>query len=59
MKNITLSLTTAFVLATLGALSARANDLDGLAGKWVAKGEAQGQTFKQVLEIKKYELSDR
>lgn len=53
MKNITLSLTTAFVLATLGALSARANDLDGLAGKWVAKGEAQGQTFKQVLEIKK------
>ena len=53
MKNITLSLTAAFVLSTLGPLGALANDLDALAGKWVAKVEARGQTFKQVLEIKK------
>jgi len=53
MKNITLSLTTAFVLSTLGPLGALANELDALAGKWVAKVDAQGQTFKQTLEIKK------
>jgi hypothetical protein len=53
MKNIALSLTTALVLSTLGPLGAVANDLDALAGKWVAKVEAQGQTFKQTLEIKK------
>jgi hypothetical protein len=53
MKNTTLSLTIAFVLATLSPLGALANDLDALAGKWVAKVDAQGQTFKQVLEIKK------
>jgi len=53
MKNITSSLTIAFVLSALGPLGALANDLDALAGKWAAKVEAQGQTFKQVLEIKK------
>lgn len=53
MKNTTLSLTAAFLLSTLGPLGAWASDLDALAGKWVAKVEAQGQAFKQVLEIKK------
>lgn len=53
MKNTTLSLTIALVLSNFGPLGALANDLDALAGKWVAKVEAQGQTFKQVLEIKK------
>jgi hypothetical protein len=53
MKHTTLILTAAFVLATLSPFGAFANDLDALAGKWVAKVEAQGQTFKQVLEIKK------
>ena len=44
MKNTALSLTTAFVLSTLGPLSVLANDLDALAGKWVAKiSDAQGQ----------------
>lgn len=53
MKNTTLSLTAALLLSILGPLGALANDLDALAGKWVAKVEAQGQAFKQVLEIKK------
>jgi hypothetical protein len=53
MKNITLSLTIAVVLSNLGPLTGLANDLDALAGKWVAKVETQGQAFKQVLEIKK------
>ena len=52
MKNTTLSSTAAFLLSTLGPLGAWASDLDALAGKWVAKVEAQGQAFKQVLEIK-------
>ncbi len=53
MKNITLSLMTALILSTLGPLTLLANDLDALAGRWVAKVDAQGQTFKQTLEIKK------
>ena len=53
MKTIALSLTIAAVLSTLGPLPALANELDALAGKWVAKVEAQGQAFKQVLEIQK------
>ncbi len=54
MKNTAFSLTTAFILSTLGPLGALANDLNALAGKWVAKtSDGQGQTFKQVLEIKK------
>ncbi len=52
MKNLTLSLTTAFILGSLGSSSALANDLDALAGKWVAKVESAGQSVKQVLEIK-------
>ncbi len=52
-KNNISSLTIAVVLSALGPLTALANELDALAGKWVAKVEAQGQTFKQVLEIKK------
>lgn len=53
MKNTNLGLTIALVLSSLGPLGALANDLDALAGKWVAKVEAQGQMLKQVLEIKK------
>jgi predicted nucleic-acid-binding Zn-ribbon protein len=53
MKNTILSLTIAFALSALGLLDARASDLEALAGKWVAKVEAQGQAFKQVLDIKK------
>ena len=53
MKNLTLSLTTAFLLASLGLSGALADDLDALAGKWVAKVESEGQPAKQVLEIKK------
>ena len=53
MKNTPVSLTIAFGLATLGPLGAVANELEALAEKWVAKVEAQGQAFKQVLEIKK------
>ena len=53
-KNIVLSLATALILSTLGAISALANDLDALAGKWVAKvTDGQGQAFRQVLDIKK------
>lgn len=53
MKTTTASLMIGCVLATLNLSSALASDLDALAGKWVAKVEAQGQSFKQVLEIKK------
>jgi hypothetical protein len=39
---------------TLGSASASADDLDALAGKWVAdRTDAQGRAVKQVLEINK------
>lgn len=48
------SLAAALVFATLGSASASADDLDALAGKWVAeRTDAQGRAFKQVLEINK------
>jgi hypothetical protein len=54
MQRTLLSLTAAFVFTTLGSASASADDLDVLAGKWVAeRTDAQGRAFKQVLEINK------
>jgi len=54
MKKSVFSLFIVCLLWTLGPLGAFADDLDSLAGKWVAeKNEAQGQVFKHVLEIKK------
>jgi hypothetical protein len=54
MKKSVLSLVTVCVISTVGTLGAFADDLEALAGKWVAeKNEAQGPAFKQVLEIKK------
>jgi hypothetical protein len=54
MQRNLLSLAAAFVFATLGSASASADDLDALAGKWVAeRTDAQGRASKQVLEINK------
>ncbi|MGO8928429.1 MAG: hypothetical protein ACLQU3_16295 [Limisphaerales bacterium] len=54
MQRNLLSLTAAFVFTTLGSASASADDLDALAGKWVAeRTDAQGRAFKEVLEINK------
>jgi hypothetical protein len=54
MKRICLSLAATFILSTFAALSASADDLDALAGKWVSeRKDDQGRTFKQTLEIKK------
>ena len=54
MKKTTLSLAAAFAFSTLGALSTFADDLEALAGKWVAeKTQVQGMSLKQTLEIKK------
>jgi hypothetical protein len=53
MKRTCLSLVTTLVLSTFGAVSASADDLDALAGKWVAeRKDDQGRAFKQTLEIK-------
>jgi len=54
MKTIILNLAAVAVVSTLGTLCAFADDLDALAGKWVAeRHDAQGQAFKQAIEIKK------
>jgi len=54
MQRTLLSLAAALVCATLGSASASADDLDALAGKWVAdRTDAQGRAVKQVLEINK------
>jgi len=54
MQKTLLSLAVAFVFGTLGSASASADDLDALAGKWVAeRTDAQGRASKQVLEINK------
>jgi hypothetical protein len=60
MKKICLSLAATFVLSTFGALSASADDLDALAGKWVSeRKDDQGRVFKQTLEIKKNKFKFR
>ncbi len=54
MKRILLNLAMGFIVSTLGALSSFANDLEALAGKWLAEVKSpQGQNLKQSLEIKK------
>lgn len=54
MKISVFSLVTACVLSTFGTLGAFADDLEAIAGKWVAeRSDAQGRSVKQVLEIKK------
>ena len=54
MKKILLTLATAFTLASLGPITARADDLAALSGKWVAeRTDPEGRAFKQTLEIKK------
>jgi hypothetical protein len=53
MKKIILSLVLVWIGATFGVRCAMADDLESLAGKWVAdRDNAQGQDFKQVLTIK-------
>jgi len=52
MKKTILILAAVFAFSTLGALSTFADDLEALAGKWVAE-KTQGQSLKQTLEIKK------
>jgi len=53
MKRTIVSFVAAFVLSNLGVLSAPADDLSALAGKWVAeKTDERGRFSKQVLEIK-------
>jgi hypothetical protein len=53
MKRTIASFAAALVLLTLGTVSARADDLSALAGKWVAeKTNEQGRLSKQVLEIR-------
>jgi hypothetical protein len=54
MQRNLVSLAAAFVFVTLGSASAPADDLDALAGKWVAdRTDAQGHAVKQILEINK------
>ncbi|MSU59340.1 MAG: hypothetical protein EXS35_14415 [Pedosphaera sp.] len=54
MKKTLLALAITLTLASSAPMSARADDLDALAGKWVAdRTGPDGQTYKQTLEIKK------
>ncbi len=54
MKRNLLILAAGIVFTTSGCATASADDLGALAGKWVAqRTDAQGRTFKQVLEINK------
>jgi len=54
MKRLLLSFAAASVLCTLSSLPVAADDLDALAGKWVAeRKDDQGRVFKQVIEINK------
>jgi len=53
MKKTFLFVTTAIVFATLGSPGALANELDDVAGHWVAKvNDGSGQSFKQTLVIR-------
>ena len=54
MKRNLLILAAGIAFTTLGSATASADDLDALAGKWVAeRTDAQGRAVKQVLEINK------
>lgn len=54
MKTTIVTLAAAVGIATLITLSAAADDLQALSGKWVAERTGgQGRSSKQVLEIKK------
>jgi hypothetical protein len=54
MKTNSLILAAGIVFTTLGSATASADDLDALAGKWVAdRTDAQGRAVKHVLEINK------
>ena len=55
MKKTKIIHALAVLLSTLSSSSTWANDLDALAGQWVAQASdaASGQAFKQILEIKK------
>jgi len=54
MKTNIATLITLFGLAASITSPARADDLQALAGRWVANvTDSEGRTFKQVLEIKK------
>jgi len=54
MKRNFLILAAGIVLTSIGSTTASADDLDALAGKWVAeRTDAQGRAVKLVLEIQK------
>lgn len=54
MKTNLLILAAGIVFTTLGSATALAEDLDALAGKWVAeRNDPQGRAVKHVLEISK------
>lgn len=54
MKRNLLILAAGIVFTSLGSATASADDLDALAGKWVAQlTDAQGRAIKVVLEINK------
>jgi len=54
MKTSVFSLISACILSTFGTHGAFADDLDAIAGKWVAeRSDAQGRSYKQLLVIKK------
>lgn len=54
MKRIFLNLTIVFALTLFSLVSAMADDLEALSGKWTAnRTDDQGRAFKQILEIKK------
>lgn len=53
MKKILLSLIAVLIVSSLGTVSLLADDLEALAGKWVAEGtNAQSDGVKQVLVFK-------
>ncbi len=53
MKKIILSLVAVAIVSSLGTLCAWADDLEALAGKWVAERDnARGLSLKQAIEIK-------
>lgn len=53
MKKIILSLAAVVAMSSLSTVGALADDLEALAGKWVAERDnARGQTLKQAIEIK-------
>jgi hypothetical protein len=54
MRKTLLNLAVVFVFTIIGCARAAADDLDALAGKWVAeRTDAQGRASKHVLEITK------